>query len=206
MFKQFKTRLILPIAITILGCAEPPTQEVIVTRAALDGASKAEANIYADKSFQTAQDTLNAALKEIAQQEEKWFKNYDRAKSSLNTARELAQKASTDSETNKATIRKETLTTINKVEMALSELQTSLSNAPRGKGADEDLDRIGSIIEMISTTLTGAQNDLNAGHLKTAQEKAYVADKQMAQIHDTVTNALHKIENWKQKRRSYPRG
>ena len=74
MLKKAKVSLILPILLAF-GCATPPTQEIDIAKAALNGASKAEANVYAERSFQTAQDTLNAALEHIAQQEKKWFKN-----------------------------------------------------------------------------------------------------------------------------------
>jgi outer membrane PBP1 activator LpoA protein len=61
-------------------------------------------------------------------------------------------------------------------------------------------------VSNISATLAEAQNQLNSGHLKTAQEQAYAADTQMTHIQNTVASALQKIETWKQKRRVYPRG
>lgn len=201
MLKPLKISLVVPIAIAIFSCAEPPTQEVATTQAALDGATRAEANVYAEQSFQAAKDTLDAALAAIAQQESKWFKNYEAATLSLKTARELAQKAASDAETNKAALRKEILAMLSKVETTLSEAQTSLASAPRGKGADEDIDRLGMLLNMVGSTLGEARNELNAGRLKAAREQAFSAENQIVQVQNDVAVALEKVEAWKQKRR-----
>lgn len=201
MRNLLKLSLVLPVVMAVFSCAEPPTQEVSMTQAALDGAVKAEANVYAEQSFKVAQDTLNAALAAIAAQEQKWFKNYDAAKISLQHARELSQKAASDSEANKAALRKDIQATISKVEATLGEAQASLSTAPRGKGADEDLDRLSTSLSLVGSALGEARNELNAGRLKAAQTQAYSAANQIAQVQTDVATALQKVEDWKQKRR-----
>jgi TonB family protein len=83
------------------ACETRPTAEIDAAKAALDNASATAAQ-YAPESLKAAQDT-NAALDgELAAQDAKWIRSYDRARELAASARLASEKAIADATAGKA--------------------------------------------------------------------------------------------------------
>jgi len=86
----------LGLALTLTGCAAPPTAEVDAARAAVDKAVTDRADQYAAESLKAAQDSRAALDAELTAQEAKWFKSYDRAKELAVAAKAAGDKAAAE--------------------------------------------------------------------------------------------------------------
>jgi len=86
----------LGLALTVTGCAAPPTAEVDAARAAVDKAVTDRADQYAAESLKAAQDSRAALDAELTAQEAKWFKSYDRARELAVAAKAAGDKAAAE--------------------------------------------------------------------------------------------------------------
>src|SRR5262245_59772947 len=82
-----RTALLLTLAASVVfvavGCAKPPQDDIAATQAEMDKARQAQAETWAPNELKAADEAMNAAQTEINAQNEKWFKNYDKAKELL---------------------------------------------------------------------------------------------------------------------------
>ena len=79
--------------VTVVACGKPPQEDIDAAKAALDAAKTAQADKWAGTDYQTAESSLSAAQAEVDAQAQKWFKNYDKAKELMMTAKADAEKA-----------------------------------------------------------------------------------------------------------------
>ena len=86
----------LGLALTVTGCAAPPAAEVDGAKAAVDTAVTGGADQYAAESLKTAQEARAALDAELAAQEAKWFKSYDRTRELAVAAKAAGDKAAAD--------------------------------------------------------------------------------------------------------------
>jgi len=92
----------LALAITAAGCGAPPSADVDAAKAAVDKAVTDGAGQYAADAIKAAQDARAALDAELAVQEAKWFKSYDKAKELAAAAKAAGDKASADAVAAKA--------------------------------------------------------------------------------------------------------
>jgi len=86
----------LALAVTVTGCASPPSADVDAAKAALDKAATERADQYAPESLTVAQDAGAALDTELKAQESKWFKSYDKAKELAASAKAAGDKAAAE--------------------------------------------------------------------------------------------------------------
>ncbi len=86
----------LGLAITVTGCASPPSADVDAAKAALDRAVADRAGQYAAESLKAAQDARAPLDAELKAQEGKWFKSYDKTKELAVAAKAAGDKAAAD--------------------------------------------------------------------------------------------------------------
>jgi TonB family protein len=86
----------LGLAITVTGCASPPTADVDAAKAALDKADADRAGQYAAESLKAAQDARAALDAELKAQEGKWLKSYDKTRELAVAAKAAGDKAAAD--------------------------------------------------------------------------------------------------------------
>jgi hypothetical protein len=130
-------------------------------------------------------------------------KDYEGAKTSAVQAKEFADRAKSEADTNKRQTRDEAQAIINRVASGLSDAQTSLATAPRGKGADEDLDQLNADLGQAEANLSTARSSLNGGKYKDALAQAGSAESKMSQIPASVQTANQKIEAWKEQNKPW---
>lgn len=196
-----KMLLVAVPAVAMVGCDKPPAVEMDAAKNALEQARQKEAGEYAEASFKTASDSLNAALALVAEEEKAWFKNFGVARESLARAQRLSEKASQDAESSKAAYRAQAESLIASVTPAIEQARARLAEAPRGKGADEDLDRLTANLSGAEATLAQAREQLGAGRLKDAVASAQSADGAVKEVGSALDQAQEKIEQFKKGRR-----
>jgi len=86
----------LCLALTVTGCAAPPSADVDAAKAAVDKAAADRADQYAAESLKAAQDARAALDAELKAQEGKWVKSYDKAKELAVAAKAAGDKAAAD--------------------------------------------------------------------------------------------------------------
>lgn len=189
--------LIMGLTLVVAGCAKPPTQELDAAKAALDAAKAAEAEIYAPDTYRSATNAMNEANAKVEQ------KDYEGAKASAIQAKEVADRAKSEADTNKRQIRDEAQALINRVAPGLADARTSLGNAPRGKGADEDLDQLNADLSQAEANLSDARSNLSSGKYKDAVAQARSSESKLSQIQGSVQTANQKIEAWKEQNKPW---
>jgi TonB family protein len=88
--------IVLCLAITVTGCATPPSADVDAAKAAVDKAATDRADRYAAESLKAAQDARAALDAELKAQEGKWLKSYDRTRELAVAAKAAGDKAAAD--------------------------------------------------------------------------------------------------------------
>jgi TonB family protein len=86
----------LGLAITVTGCASPPSADVDAAKTAVEKATTARADQYAAESLKAAQDAWAALDAELKTQEGKLFKSYDKTKELAIAAKAAGDKAAAD--------------------------------------------------------------------------------------------------------------
>ena len=162
--------LILTIAFAVVGCPKPPTQEMDAAKAAILKARNAEADVYAPETFRQATSALADAENKVTAED------YEGAKASALRATELAVRSTTEADTGKNQTRNEAQAIINRISSGLTDARSALNAAPRGKGADEDLDQLNSDLGQAEGSLNDARNNLSASKFKDALTQARSAD------------------------------
>jgi TonB family protein len=101
MLAMGRLSVILLVLAFAAACGTRPTAEIDAAKAALDNASATAAQ-YAPESLKAAQDTNAALDAELAAQDAKWIKSYDRARELAASARLASEKAIADATAGKA--------------------------------------------------------------------------------------------------------
>ncbi|MCC7126047.1 MAG: energy transducer TonB [Acidobacteria bacterium] len=97
-----RTLTVIAVTLTLsAACGSAPTDEIQQARAARDRAS-ASAGQYAPEALKAAQEAHAALDTEIAVQDAKWFKSYDRARELAVAARVASERAVSEAEAGKA--------------------------------------------------------------------------------------------------------
>src|SRR6266545_4233372 len=86
----------LGLAISVTGCASPPSADVDAAKAAVDKATTEHADQYAAESLKAAQDARAALDVELKAQEGKVFKSYDKTRELAIAAKAAGDKAAAD--------------------------------------------------------------------------------------------------------------
>ena len=178
--------------VTVVACGKPPQQEIDAAKAALDAAKSAQADKWASTDYQTAESSLSAAQLEVDAQAQKWFKNYDKAKELMNTAKADAEKAATAAVANKETAKNEATTAIADATTALEAAKTALAGAPKGKDTKADLELFKQDLEGLAATLTEAQTAMGTEDYMGAKDKANSIKEKATSISDQIAQAAAK--------------
>lgn len=118
-------------AVLLVGCAKPPTEEISNAEKAVAEAMQKEANIYAPDVFSKAQESLRMAKDLVAQ------KKYKEAKKAAEDAIALSQQAVSQVEANKSKMKAETDQMISDVQKGIDEIKGLLAKSPRQLGPRE---------------------------------------------------------------------
>lgn len=169
---QLLTALAL-VGIVASGCAKPPTVEIEAADAAIGSAMNAEAQEYAPEALGPVTDLRAQLDAELALQNEKWAvtRSYDRALELANQVRAAADETATAAAVAKETVRNETTILLAEVRVALEDVGTLLTNAPRGKGTATDLAALRADLDSAALILGESEVALGEGKYLVAKTK-----------------------------------
>jgi hypothetical protein len=193
-----KTLVVLSLAIGIVlllaGCASAPTAEVTATKAAITEAQTEDVQTYAPESLQAAQDELNKATAEIQTQDNKFFlsRDYKQATEMLKSAKDLAEKAKTDAQTNKMKAKSDAETLLASLPQQMDEAKKALAKAPRGKDTKADLEAMQNDLKVAEESITEANTAMTGEKYKDALAKATSAKEKITSVVDQVKAAQEK--------------
>ena len=190
---------VLVLALAISGCrpneADLKAQEEAM--AAQDAAKAAEADIYAADTYRSATSTIDDANSNFEQKE------HDEATAGYMQAKDLFDRAKAEAETRKTEISAETQMIIDRVMLGISDTRGSLGEAPRGKGADDDLDQLNADLNQAEANASDARSNLDSGKYNDALARAQDSETQLSQVQGSIAMALQKIEDWKEQNKPW---
>ncbi len=188
-----KFGVVLGMVTIAAGCGSPPQAELDAAQAALDAARQVEADVYAPDAYNRAKNTLADARAKVEQSD------YEAAKTAAVQAKDQAEQARSLAGTNKQQMMTDAQNIANRVSTGLGDARTALDGAPRGKGADDDLDQLRADLSQAEASLSDARNNLNSGNVKSALDQAKSADSKLSSVQSAVQVAMKKIEDWQER-------
>ncbi len=176
------------------GCAKAPTEELAGAKAAIEAAAAEGATKYAAAELQGINDTLASAEAEIKVQEDKFFKNYDKAK-------EILAKAKADAEALKAQVpalkeaaKNAALAAQNEAVTAVANAEKLLAKAPVGKGTRADIEMYKNDLAGIKLALDGVQAKMVAEDFLEATAAAKDVTAKAGSISSAIEAAIAKVK------------
>ena len=177
----------------LTACAKAPQEDINAAQAEIDRAKQAQAEVWAPNEFQGADQAMTAANAEIAAQDQKWMKNYDKAKELLAQAKDQATQAATAAAANKEQARRDAETALTDADTALQAAEAALKVAPVTKDSKADLELYKSDLATLRTTLDGARAAFASEDYKKALEST-------ASVKDKAGTIAQQLEEAKKKR------
>jgi hypothetical protein len=170
-----------------VACAKPPQGDIDAAKAAMDDAQPmAEVGQH---WWQAAQSGAGAQA-EIDAQNQKWLKNYDKAKEML--AQTKADAEAAKAATANRAAKNEATTAIADATAAIEAAKAALAGAPKGKDTKADLALFQQDLDGLATTLTEAQTAMQSEDYNTAKDKANSIKEKAASISDQIAQAAAK--------------
>ena len=192
--KRFSLLTVAAVAMFVaVGCAKPPQEDISAAQAEMDKARQAQAENWAPTEYRAADEAMNAAQAEIKAQDEKWLKNYDKAKELLAKAKEDGAKASEAAAANKEQAKKDAEAAMTAADTALQSAEAALKVAPVTKDSKADLELFKNDLATLHSTLDGAKSSFGSEDYKKALESAN-------SVKDQATSIATQLEAAKQKR------
>lgn len=196
------TILILALAITGCGPSEQLVKLKADTEAAYAAAQAAQAEAYAPDAYRIATAAIDSAAKKFEEKKFFFFNKFDEAEPLYVDAQELANSTKLEADTNRQ-LEADTQAAIERVMPGISETRVSLGEAPRGKGADDDLDQINADLNQAETNIGDARSSLDNGQYKDALAQAQDAETKLAEVQGAVSVAMQKIEDWRERNKPW---
>ena len=185
--------LIVVLCLIAVGCAKPPTEEIAAAKAAVRSARDEGAAVYAAAEFSSATKALSDAETGVA------TKRYDEARASAMLSKERADAAKMAAIKNKAAAKVDAEAAVSQAETALGAAAESLSGAPKGKGADEDVAQLNMDLERATSLLAGARQKVDAEDYYGALAEAERIFAEAQRIQEAVEIARENLAKAKEK-------
>ena len=158
-------------SLMMIGCAKEPKQEFAAAKSAVDAAKAAEADKYASQEFAAVQDSLSAAVAEIAKQKT-GAHNFTKAKATLvfvtSTAAGLKAKAAEQ----KAIAETDADNAIAKLSSSIADGKALLAKQPKNKKTKVKIEEKQKQIAAVESTVAEIQKLKGNGDFIAARDKA----------------------------------
>ncbi len=184
--KYFYWFLVLSLVLfcsVILGCAKPPTEEIIKAEKAVDEARQKEAALYVQDVFTKAEESLKKAKDFVA------VKKYKEAKVAAEETVKLAQQAVSLVEPNKVKMKEEAEKLMQEVQKELDDLKTSVAKAIKKK-APINREEIQNMIGKWEVDMATIKDKLQSQQIKQAYDDLKTMKEQVNAQKEGVTTAL----------------
>ena len=185
------------LALAFVSCAQPPEEELKAAEAAIAKAQNAEADIYATEVFRNAKNTLADARAKVEKSD------YEGAKASAIRAKELADQSASQAANNKSQMSQQATALVGRLATGLADARAALEGAPKGKGADENLDQLRSDLGQAEASANDAKTSLGSGKAKDALAQAKAAEGKLTQVQSGLQTAMKKIADWQEEHKAW---
>jgi dsDNA-specific endonuclease/ATPase MutS2 len=183
----------LALVASLTACAKAPTEEINATKAAVDAAVAEGAQQYTPEDYKVVADGLAAANAEIKIQEDKFFKNFDKAKQQLAKTKADAEALKGKVAERKEELKQAAIQTLAQAAAAVVEAKDLLAKAPKGKGSRADLEAMQTDLAGVEAMLPEVQPMIDGGDFIGANEKANAILARVTAIIDEVKAAQAKV-------------
>jgi len=182
----------LALSVFLIGCAKKPETEINNTKAALDAAIQEGAEKYAKEEAKLLNDDLTAAQDEIKVQDEKFFKNYDKAKEMLASVQAKADSLKAEIPARKEKAKNDAQAALDAAKTAVADANALLAKAPRGKGTMADIEALKADAAGLGDAITEAETLMTSEEYFAAADKANGIKDKAAEVSAQITAALEK--------------
>jgi len=175
------------------GCGKQPVEDITAAKSAVEALVAEGADKYATEELKFANDDLSAAMAEVKAQDEKTFKNYDKAKELLAKAKTTAETAKADVPAKKEQAKVAAIAAQEAAKIAVDEATSLLAKAPKGKGTQADIEAMKADVAGLEQSLTEVQSLIDGGDYNAATEKANPIKDKAAELSAQITEAMAKV-------------
>jgi colicin import membrane protein len=194
MLKRIVVALVIFALLSLAGCSKAPDEEMQKANSAIEVAKTAEAEEYAPDAFQTAMDTLNAAMAAKQQAASKFalVRSYGKSKELFDRAEALAKEAEAAAQTEKERVKVQATELMAQAKAVLDSAQAALSKAPKGKGSKADIELMKNDLAAAAAAHQQAMADLDAGKYAAAKAKLEAAIQSARRVSEEIQKAVTK--------------
>ena len=182
----------LALSVFLLGCAKKPETQINNTKASLDSAIQEGAEKYAKEEAKLLNDDLTAAMDEIKVQDEKFFKNYDKAKEMLASVQAKADSLKAEIPARKEKAKNDAQAALDAAKTAVADANALLAKAPRGKGTMADIEALKADAAGLQESIVEAETLMTSEEYFAAADKANSIKDKAAEVSAQITAALEK--------------
>jgi len=194
MKKIFYVLSIVAATLLFTSCAKPPQAEIDAAKAALEAAKTAQADLYVEADYLAVQDSLNAVMAYVEQQNSKLFKSFGKAKEKLVVITADATGLVAKSDARKEQIKTEVATAEAATQALIAENNALLAKAPKGKEGKEAIEAIKLDLAGITASVGEVPGLVATGDLLGAQTKVNAAQQKATEINTELKTVLEKAK------------
>lgn len=190
--KMFILSLVIMSLALVVGCSKKPETAISDTKTATDAVVAEGGEKYAAEELKMLNDEMTAAMDEVKVQDEKFFKNYDKATQMLTSVKTKAEALKAEIPARKEKAKNDAIAALDAAKAAVAEASDLLAKAPKGKGTMADIQALGADITGIKESLNEVQSMIAAENYMEAAVKAGIAKESAAAVSAQITEALAK--------------
>lgn len=185
-------------AFLLSGCAKAPTVEMNDSKAAVEAATNADTQTYAQAELAKLTSDLEAANTEVKTQDDKFlFKNFDKAKTMLATVKTDADNVKAVAAQKKEEAKQAAIAAQGEAKAAIDAANVLLADAPTGKETKQDIEAFKADLTGLTDSLTGLQQSIDQEKYADASSNAAAIKEKAANISAQITAALEKVKGKK---------
>lgn len=178
----------------LLGCSKKPEQELSDSKAVLEAVAAEGGEKYAAEELNVIQSEMTAALDEMAVQDGKFFKNYDKTKEMLAQVKAKSEALQAEIPARKEKAKTDAQASLDAATMAVADAKALLGKAPKGKGSMADIAAFHADLQGLESALTETQGLMTSEDYFVAMDKANGIKDKASEISTQVTEALAKVK------------
>lgn len=184
---------VVAMAIVATSCGKMPQEDINATKAAVEAAKTAQADVYMATEFKSLQDSLTVVMQGIEAENSKFMKNFDALTVKLDTLKSQAEAMAVAVPAKKQAVKQEAETTLAAVKTAIEDTKVLLTKAPKGKEGKEALEQISNELNVIATAVGEVETSLagNANYIQVL-DKLNASQKSVADLNAELSEAIAK--------------
>ncbi len=192
--------LVIMISALLLGCSKKPEQELTDSKAALEAVVAEGGEKYAKEEVNLINTEMTAAQDEMAVQDGKFFKNYDKTREMLAQVKAKAEALKAEIPARKEKARTDAQAAVDAATTAVTDAKALMEKAPKGKGTMADLEALNADLQGLESALTETQTLMTNEDYFEALDKANGIKDKAAEVSTQVNEALEKVKAARKKK------